>query len=212
LRNRPSTRSKRRRLKTVEIRYHVGMLIMERNDIANYSVKERLRDGRTVTIRAIRPDDKGRMADTLRQVSPESLYRRTFSAKRDLSSEELKNLTEVDFVNIVALVAFIKTEEHDRIAGGGRYIRTGESDAALKAEVAFLIDDVYQGLGIGSRIFKHLVRIARASGITQFEAEVLPANDGMLRLFARSGLPVVSTPSRDSVHVTIDLNPDEKLA
>jgi GNAT superfamily N-acetyltransferase len=76
----------------------------------------------------------------------------------------------------------------------------------MNAEIAFLIDDVHQGLGIGSRIFKHLVTIARASGITQFEAEVLPTNEGMLKLFTRSGLPVISTPSRDSVHVTIDLN------
>ncbi len=70
---------------------------MQRNDIVNYSVTERLRDGRPVTIRAIRPDDKGRMADALREASPESLYRRTFSVKRDLSDDDLKQLTEVDF-------------------------------------------------------------------------------------------------------------------
>ena len=170
---------------------------MQRNNIANYLVTERLRDGRQVTIRAIRPDDKGGMADTLREVSPESLYRRTFSAKRELSDDDLKRLTEVDFENVVALVTVMNEEDEDRIVGGGRYIRTGESDAAANAEVAFLIDDAHQGLGIGSRIFKHLVTIARASGITQFEAEVLPSNEGMLRLFTRSGLPVIRTRSRD---------------
>jgi GNAT superfamily N-acetyltransferase len=179
---------------------------VEGNNIANYLVTELLRDGRQVTIRAIRPDDKGGMADALREVSPESLYRRTFSAKRELSADDLKRLTEVDFKNVVALVTVVKEEEQDRIVGGGRYIRTGESGEEMNAEIAFLIDDVHQGLGIGSRIFKHLVTIARASGITQFEAEVLPTNEGMLKLFARSGLPVISTPSRDSVHVTIDLN------
>jgi GNAT superfamily N-acetyltransferase len=71
--------------------------------------------------------------------------------------------------------------------------------------VAFLVDDAHQGLGIGSRIFKHLVAIARALGITQFEAEVLPSNEGMLRLFTRSCLPVSRTMTRDSIHVTIDL-------
>jgi GNAT superfamily N-acetyltransferase len=179
---------------------------MERNDIANYSVTERLRDGRPVTIRAIRSDDKGRMADALRDVSPESLYRRTFSVKRDLDDHELKQLTEVDFENVVALLAIMKEEGQDRIVGGGRYIRTGASGTVLRAEVAFLIDDAHQGLGIGSRIFKHLVAIARASGITQFEAEVLPSSEGMLRLFTRSGLPVARTTSRDSIHVTIELN------
>lgn len=178
---------------------------MQRSDIANYSVKESLRDGRTVTIRAISHDDKGRIADAFREVSSESFYRRIFSVKKDLSDHELKQLTEVDFQNVVALVAEMREEEQDRIVGGGRYVRTGTSGTAQTAEVAFLIDDAHQGLGIGSRVFKHLVAIARASGITQFEAEVLPSNDSMLRLFARSGMPIAGTPSRDSVHVTIEL-------
>lgn len=190
--------------------FRLGSLIMKRNDIANYSVTEHLRDGRPVTIRAIRPEDKGGMADALREVSSESMYRRTFSAKRDLSDNDLRQLTEVDFENVVALVGVMQEEGQDRIVGGGRYIRTGTSGPRLTAEVAFLIDDRYQGLGIGSRIFKHLVLIARASGIKQFEAEVLPSNEGMLRLFTRSGLPVTTTRSRDSVHVMIELNASEK--
>jgi GNAT superfamily N-acetyltransferase len=179
---------------------------MQRSDIKNYSVTEYLRDGRPVTIRTIRPDDKGRMTDALRDVSPESLYRRTFSVKRYLSDDDLKKLTEVDFEKIVALVAVIKEDDRERIVGGGRYVRTGDSGAVRKAEVAFLIDDAHQRLGIGSRIFTHLIMIARASGITQFEAEVLPSNEGMLRLFTRSGLPVARTTSRESIHVMIELN------
>jgi GNAT superfamily N-acetyltransferase len=139
-------------------------------------------------------------------VSTESLYRRTFSAKRDLTEDDLKQLTEVDFENVVALVAIMNEEAQDRIVGGGRYVRTGESGAVRKAEVAFLIDDAHQGLGIGSRIFRHLVTIARESGIAQLEAEVLPSNDSMLRLFTRSGLPIARVMTRDSVHVTIELN------
>ncbi len=177
---------------------------MQGFDIANYSFSERLKDGNIVTIRAIRPDDKGRMADALREASSESLYRRTFSAKRELSDEELKQLTAVDFENVVALVAIMKEKDQDRIVGGGRYICLGDSGAD-GAEVAFLIDDAHQGLGIGSRIFKHLVAIARSAGIAQFHAEVLPSNEGMLRLFDRSGLPVMKSGSADTVHVTIRL-------
>jgi GNAT superfamily N-acetyltransferase len=183
---------------------------MQSNDIMNYSVREGLRNGRTVTIRAVRPDDKGRMVDALLEVSPESLYRRTFSAKRNLTEDDLKHLTDVDFENVVALVAVTKAEKRERILGGGRYVRLGSSGDTLKAEVAFLIDDAHQGQGIGSRIFKHLVVIARASRIAQFEAEVLPSNEGMLRLFMHSGLPISRTTSRDSVHVTIDLTEVEK--
>ena len=175
--------------------------------MVNYASTESLRDGRSVTIRAIRPDDKGPLIDALGKVSRQSLYLRLFSAKRKFSDDEMNQMTAVDFVNIVALVAVLEEDGLDKIVGGGRYVRIGPSGTGQSAEVAFLIDDAHQALGIGSRIFKHLVEIARESGITHFEAEVLPANTAMLTLFARSGLPVGKTMTRDSVHVTIQLNP-----
>jgi RimJ/RimL family protein N-acetyltransferase len=180
---------------------------MKRNDIVNYASPEHLQDGRSVVIRAIRPDDKGLVIDALSKLSPQSLYLRLFSAKRNFSDDELKQITVVDFVDIVALVAVLKKDGVDQVVGGGRYIWMEPSGTGHRAELAFLIDDAHQGLGIGSRIFKHLVAIARESGITQFEAEVLPSNASMLRLFARSGLPVATTTTRDSAHVTIQLTP-----
>ena len=180
---------------------------MKRNDLVNYTSTEHLRDGRSVTIRAIRPDDKGLLIDALNKVSPQSLYFRLFSGKRKFSDDEMNQIVAVDFVDIVALVAVLDEDRLDKIVGGGRYVRIGPSATGQRAEVAFLIDDAHQGLGIGSRIFKHLVEIARDAGITHFEAEVLPSNATMLRLFARSGLLVAKTMTRDSVHVTIQLNP-----
>ena len=180
---------------------------MEKSDIVNYTFTEPLRDGRAVTIRAIRPDDKGLLVDALSKLSPQSLYLRLFSAKRKFSDEEMCQITAVDFVNVVALVAVLEKDGSGQIVGGGRYIRIGTSGTGQGAEVAFLIDDAYQGLGIGSRIFRHLVAIARESGIIRFEAEVLPSNAAMLGLFARSGLPVARSTTRDSVHVTIHLTP-----
>ena len=178
---------------------------MKRDDIANFAYTEHLRDGRLVTIRAIRPDDKGRVVDTLSRVSSQSLYLRLFSGKKNFSDEEMNQITTVDFENIVALVALVDKDGADQIVGGGRYFRIGAFGTGQSAEVAFLIDDPHQGLGIGARIFKHLVTIARQSGITRFEAEVLPSNRAMLGLFARSGLPVKKTLTGDSLHVTIQL-------
>ncbi len=180
---------------------------MKKNDIMNYTFTEPLRDGRAVIIRAIRPDDKGQVIGALSEVSPQSLYFRLFSARRNFSDEEMTQVTTVDFVKVVALVAVLEKDGVEKIVGGGRYIRIDARGAGESAEVAFLIEDAYQGLGIGSRIFKHLVGIARDSGITQFVAEVLPSNAPMLGLFTRSGLPVAKTVTRDSIHITIQLTP-----
>ena len=182
---------------------------MNREDVARYNVTELLRDQRTVTIRAIRPDDKGLVIEVFREASPESIYRRVFAAKKELTDQELKLITEVDFVNVVQLVAELEKDGSYHVIGGGRYMRSGVSGTGPKAEVAFLVDDAYQGFGIGSRIFRHLLAIARASGITQFEAEVLPANDAMLKVFARAGVPVKTAPADGYVYVLMQLTEDE---
>ncbi len=180
-----------------------------KNKIVDYTSREQLRDGRPVLIRAIRPDDRGRLVEALNRISPQSLYLRLFSGKRKFSDDEMKQFTAVDFVNSVALVAVLERDGEDQIVGGGRYVRIDASASGQSAEVAFLIDDAYQGLGIGSRLFKHLVGIARGSEITQFEAEVLPSNARMLGLFSCCGLPISTSVTSDSVHVTIKLSTPE---
>jgi len=190
----------------------MGGKSLRTDDLSNYNVTERLRDQRTVTIRAIRPDDKGLVIEGLNNVSAESIYRRFLAIRKEITPEGLKKVTEVDFVNVVALVAVVEKEGNARIAGGGRYIRTGPSGGGQRAEVAFLIGDAFQGLGIASRIFKHLVAIARHSGITQFEAEVLPSNEAMFKVFSRSGIPVTRTVTRDSVHVLMELTRGEQIS
>lgn len=180
--------------------------MMLKDDIENYLVAESLRDQRLVTIRAIRPEDRGLLIGAIDQVSPDSMYLRFFSVKTHFSDDELKKAVEVDFDNVVALVAELEEDGQKNIVGGGRYFRTNTG-----AEVAFLVKDAYHGLGLGSRIFKHLVIIARAAGIRQFEAEVLPGNKGMLSLFARSGLPVTKSQTSDAVHLTIALTTESNL-
>jgi RimJ/RimL family protein N-acetyltransferase len=176
------------------------------DDIRNYNVIERLRDQRMVTIRAIRPDDKGLVVEGLNNVSADSLYRRFMAIRKEITAEGLKKVTEVDFVNVVALVAALEKDGNDQIAGGGRYVRT----TGQRAEVAFLVGDAFQGLGIASLLFKHLVAIARDSRITQFEAEVLPSNEAMFKVFARSGIPITRKAAGGSVHVLMELTRQEE--
>jgi GNAT superfamily N-acetyltransferase len=178
------------------------------NDIAAFHCVEALRDGRLVTLRAIRPEDRSGLMDALGRVSNESLYTRLFSVRREFSDAEMTRMVQVDFVDVVALVAVLEEEGADRIVAGARYFRTGAADSGRGAEVAFMVDDAHQGLGIGSRLLRHLADIARAAGIDLFEAEVLPSNTAMLRVFERSGLPVLRTVSRDGVHLVIRLRPD----
>jgi GNAT superfamily N-acetyltransferase len=162
---------------------------------------ERLRDGTQVTIRAIRPDDKARMRDAFRELDPQSVYTRVFHAKKDLSDEELRRLTEVDADREVALVVTTGSGDAERIIAGGRYVAAGNA-----AEIAFSVEEDYQRLGIASRLLRHLAAIARAKGIARFEAYVLPENGSMLQVFRRSGLPMTTKRGSGEVRVTLELS------
>ncbi len=178
---------------------------MNRDDIARYSVVERLKDQRPVTIRAVRPSDKGLIIEALRGLSADSIYFRLFAAKKEFTDADVKEITEVDFLNVVALVAVLEQHGSDHIVGEARYIRSGEAATMRKAEVALLVVDAFQGLGIATLLLKHLIAIGREAGITHFEAEVLRSNQSMLAILVRSGLPVEITGTRDFVYAVMDL-------
>ena len=182
---------------------------MNIDDIANYTVVEKLRDQRPVTIRAIRPGDKELFREAFKGLEAGSIYMRFFGPRKELTDRELVQATEVDFIRTVALVACVQESAGERIIGGGRYFVLEGPDAQGAAEVAFAVEEDYHGQGIASILFKHLLLIGREQGISRFEADVLHANKKMLRVFERAGLPIVTKASSDSIHITMFLNKEE---
>jgi ribosomal protein S18 acetylase RimI-like enzyme len=171
-------------------------------DAARYSAIEVMRDGRPVEIRAVRPDDRAGLAAAVGRVSTESLYRRFFAVKRSFTEQETAYFVDVDFVNHVALVAVVEEDGQPMIAGGGRYV-VGQPG---QAEVAFAVVDQYQGQRIGAALMRHLVAIARAAGLKELIAEVLPDNVSMLNVFEKSGLSPVTRRESGVVHVRLRLS------
>jgi len=169
-------------------------------EAAAYPAVETLRDGRSVTIRALKPEDRSAMLSAVGRVSAESLYRRFFGPKRGFTEKETDFFVNVDFVNQVALVAVIDGSDENTIIGGGRYIVTQPETA----ELAFAIVDEYQGQGVGTALLRHLVLIARDSGLQHLVAEVLPENVAMLTLFRKFGFSTARSRG-EAVHVALDL-------
>ena len=85
------------------------------SDASRYEAEEILRDGGSIHIRAIRPDDKPRLIDHFRRLSQRSVYFRFFGVKKRLTDEELSRFTEPDFVSHVGLVATLREGEEERI-------------------------------------------------------------------------------------------------
>ena len=167
-----------------------------------YSATERLRDGRSIEIRALKPEDQADLIAAVGRISAQSMYRRFFGAKRYFSDKEVDFFVNVDFINHVALVAVLQDKGRTTIVAGGRYI----VQQSGVAEVAFAVVDEYQGHGIGAALLRHLATIARNSGLIEFTAEVLPDNTAMLKVFEKSGLKPVVKRGTDATHITLQLS------
>ena len=74
------------------------------------------------------------------------------------------------------------------------------------------VDEAYQGRGIACLLLRHLVRIARENGVSRLEADVLAANQPMLTVFRRSGLPMQRRSEDSVIHVTLSLVAEERSA
>ena len=158
--------------------------------------------GRTMQLRPIRPDDAVKLDTFHHHLSSDSIYRRYFSLHPELSHEEVCHLTQVDYVDRLALVI----EDDAELVAVGRYERYPDS---TEAEVAFLVRDDYQHLGLGQRLLESLADAAWARGITTFSAETLATNRAMMSVFQHSGFHVTSTTTAGEISVRFSIEPSQ---
>jgi acetyl coenzyme A synthetase (ADP forming)-like protein len=189
----------------------------------HYATDALLRDGGSIHIRAIRPDDKQRLLDLFEHLSSRSLYFRFFQTKQRLTDEELRHFTELDFTRDAALVATLREGQEEHIIGVSCSFRIYENgQPTTRAEVAFTVADAHQGRGVGTLLLEHLAAVARRQGIDTFEAYVLGENNRMLEVFATSGFTVqraldtgvfhISFPTADTPRVRAASTERERVA
>jgi RimJ/RimL family protein N-acetyltransferase len=150
---------------------------------AGFDRRLTLRDGARVRMRPIRPDDEGKLVALYEHLSRDTRYQRFFSVMRRLPPDWAHFLANVDSVTRFALVVESPDDAQTLIAVA-RYEPAGEPGTA---EVAFVVQDDWQGRGLGTILFGELLRAAAANGVRTFRAWVLADNRRMLDLIARFG-------------------------
>jgi RimJ/RimL family protein N-acetyltransferase len=175
-----------------------------------YLQHETLKNGTKVTVRAIRPEDAPSILEAFGKLDRESVYRRFFSPKKELMASELKQLTTVDFDRVVALVVTAETPNGETLIAGGRYA-VEPLDQPKSAELAFLTSATHRGRGVASVLLRHLVKLARESGLSALEANVLAENVAMLNVFRRCGLPMIQRREGGVIHLTLSVGQTSDL-
>ncbi|MEO6326213.1 MAG: GNAT family N-acetyltransferase [Thermoanaerobaculia bacterium] len=163
-----------------------------------------LRDGSTVRLRPIRPDDAPRLLELYHHLSNESLYFRFFVVPQE-DAVRAEYLANVDYDLLFALVG----ELGDRVVGVARYERDPVNPA--RAEAAFVVADELQGRGLGTRLLERLAEAGRARGLSQFTAEVLLENRRMIDFFTSSGFTTTRKLEEGALHFELSLTPSVQL-
>lgn len=151
--------------------------------------------GASLILRDIRPDDAEGLILFHLGLSPETKYRRFFSPHPCLPFDEVQRFTRVDGQDRVAKVIV----HDDALIAVARYDR--DAERPHEAEVAFVVDDAWQGDGLGTILLCSLVAAARGNGIGRFTAETLATNTAMLRVFRSSGFVLTMKRDHGFIHV-----------
>lgn len=159
-----------------------------------------VRTGATLRLRPIRESDAEKLLTFHSRLSCDSIYRRYFSLHAELTPHDVRHLTQVDYVERLALVI----EDGDDLIAVGRYDRYPRS---VMAEVAFVVLDNYQHLGLGHRLLECLAEAAWMRGITTFTAETLVENRDMMSIFRHSGFPVTTSTSCGETSINFSIEP-----
>ena len=153
-----------------------------------------LKDGTVVHLRPIRPDDAPGLVALFDRLSQQTAYQRFFSVLKRLPPAYARVFANVDYRQRLAIVAERQTPAGPELIGVGRYepvdateVAPGivPTDVPSIVEVAFVVQDAWQGRGLGSILLDEVLRAAVARGVQRFRAFVLADNRRMLGLLAR---------------------------
>jgi len=154
----------------------------------------------TVLFRPIKPSDEDDMRRLFYRFSDQAVYYRYFTPIKTMPHMKMQEYVNIDYQNVMSIVGVVEESGVEKIITEGRYVCTPDNPYA---DVAFIVDEKYQGAGIAKYLFELLISTARKKGIPGFSADVLTENKPMLKVFESSPYPVHAVVSAGVYELTI---------
>lgn len=159
-----------------------------------------LRTGEQVRVRPLRAGDEPHLRELFRRCSTETVDMRFPDTDRAVIHGDLAEWLQLDYRDHHAMVVRVGKPGEGDLVGIAQYDKDKTTGMAA---VAFMVEDRWQGHGVGSLLLRNLTEAAKKNDVRGFTAAVRPANAGMLQLFHRCGHPVNSRYENGMYHVTI---------
>lgn len=173
--------------KKANILYPDQIFLSESTHLYPHHIKARheLKNGLEIRIRAIRPSDEEEMRHLFYRFSESSVYSRYFTSILAMPHAKMQEYVNVDYQRFMSIVALEGDVGKGKIIAEARYAKLASRPYA---DVAFVVDETYHGLGIATLMLHMLIRVAKEQGIQGFVASVMGSNRAMMRVFEKSGL------------------------
>ncbi|MBW7851229.1 MAG: bifunctional acetate--CoA ligase family protein/GNAT family N-acetyltransferase [Rhodospirillales bacterium] len=164
----------------------------------------RLRDGRLVLLRPIRPEDEPAHHALIARMTAEDIRFRFFNYVRELKHSQMARLTQIDYDREMAFIATTEGENGQQETLG--VVRTVTDPDNICAEFAVLVRSDLKGQGLGTLLMDKMIRYSRSRKTQGIRGEVLAENQGMLALAQRLGFDAKTLPGGDTIEVRLRLN------
>jgi acetyltransferase len=157
------------------------------NNLSKWVEEVTLKDDSQVTIRPILPEDASLLQEGFSRLSPETIYYRFLESASQLSDVQARRLATLDYHKQMAFVAAIDEGGEERLVGVARYAIDPSREPGA-AETAIVVRDDYQSRGLGTLLYKQLIRYARLHGVRYFFGTVHQSNARVMQFIRSSGL------------------------
>jgi RimJ/RimL family protein N-acetyltransferase len=165
-----------------------------------------LASGYDVPFRLVQPNDAPALQRFLERCSERTIYLRFFGSLNEFSEEKAQYFAHIDGTDHFAFVA-LDPEDQNEIIAIVRYDREPDEE---QAEYAAIVEDSWQGYGIGIDLTRRLVNVACANEVRYFYALVMGKNKRMLELLRHLDLPEQEHEAEGIKHVEVELAPQAK--
>ncbi len=170
-----------------------------------------LRNGESVFVRPVRPEDEPDHLEFFKSLKPEDVYFRFFGVVREFPHSQLARYTQIDYDREMAFLAISTAgETAGRTLGVVRVVADGDN---ASAEFAIVVRSELKGRGIGYALLEKMIRYCKQRGTGRMVGRVLSANQPMLKMARELGFRVVAgSQGGGDVEVQLDLNPPDAVS
>lgn len=170
---------------------------------SNIAIKETFKGHLEVRFRPIKPSDEEEMRHLFYRFSDKAVYYRYFTPIKAMPHRKMQQYVNVDYRESLSIVGLVDEPGVGHIIAEGRFVKHKNRPMA---DIAFVVDEAYNGRGIATYLFKLLVQYAKERGLKGFTADVLATNKAMMRVIEKTGLSVHARLEEGAYAVTVNFD------